>query len=432
MKIDKLEPATGHSAQKDTSAREKGFWALDWLRFVLAVYLVLFHTLRNNYPPLEHTWLDASLGLGNMATSVFFVLSGFLLTHAYVVVKNGRALNTRNFLVARLSTLYPLHIAGLLVALVPLLFMVYTRGGISVATEVSGPAVRMLGHGEFLLALASNVALLNAWNPFYLSFNIPSWSLSALAFYYVLFPIFAPKVYRMKSPAFGLVVLGILFLVPGAIADLLHRTDIVTDGLLHRNPVIRLPLFLAGMVLCVLFARSRKTGSSLQVAALVAVVLATIAIGVDLQFREARLHMIRNGLYFPASLAIIWLCVLAAPTRHRALQYWGSRLGAASLPLFLLHGPLYSVFQKIEKLVTVVVTGSGNDFSSMLSAGRGLEQNVSIYPLYLILLVIICVMVQERFVAPLQIRIRNHLANNPLQPATLEKGEPAADKKLAS
>ncbi|GGB89065.1 acyltransferase family protein [Pseudoduganella buxea] len=410
MKIEKIESGVGHPGDLKAVPRKKGFWALNWLRFILAIYIVLFHTLKN-YPAIDGTWYEAALGLGNMATSLFFALSGFLLTYAYVVKKNGQRVDTRNFLIARFSTLYPLHIAGLLLSLVPVVYAIYNRGGMSVPIDVSGTATRMLDQGEFLLALAMNALLLNAWNPYYLSFNYPSWSLSALACYYLVFPVIAPGIYRMKSPIAAIVLLGVVFLLPGAIADALHRTDVFTDGLLHRNPIIRLPLFVAGMVLCVLFARSRNVGSALQVGSLVTVMVATVAIAVVLRHEGAHLHMIKNGLYYPSSLALIWLCVCIPPTSNRWLTYWGERLGAASLPLFLLHGPLFSLFRVCERYCCAVLASAEWNVGAIAALSRTIEQSVPVFPVYLVLLVIICIVVQERVVAPLQVTIRNYLSH---------------------
>lgn len=78
--------------------KQKDFWALDWLRFLLALYLVLYHTLKGHYGPIADTWIEALLELGNMATSVFFVLSGFLLTHVYVILRDGREVTNEIFL----------------------------------------------------------------------------------------------------------------------------------------------------------------------------------------------------------------------------------------------------------------------------------------------------------------------------------------------
>ncbi|AVR95316.1 acyltransferase family protein [Pseudoduganella armeniaca] len=421
MKIEKVEPEAGSLASATAAPKKKSFSALNWLRFLAALYIVLFHTLKI-YPSIQHTWLKASLSLGNLATSVFFVLSGFLLTYAYVVQKNGRKVDRRAFMLARFSNLYPLHIAGLLLSLIPISLMIVTKGGVAVPTEVSGSAMRVLGHGEFVAGLIMNVLLLNAWNPFYMSFNYPSWSLSALGCYYLLFPVIAPKIYRMKRPIVGLVILAVLFALPGVLADLLERTDVFTDGLLHRNPVVRFPLFLAGMMLCVHYSRTSDMGSPGQVFVLGAVVLATVLFGIWLQYHETHLHLIKNGMYYPASLAVIWLCVCLKPTQNARVRYWGERLGAASLPLFLLHGPLFQMFLPVEKVLMGIVNSPDWRVSSIVAAGREVEPSVALYSVYLIGLVLLCIQVQERLVAPLQVWIRNRYgAPKAAQPAVEER-----------
>lgn len=391
---------------------KKEFWALDWVRFILAVYLVLFHTLRD-YAPIKDTWIAAVLGLGNMATTVFFILSGFLLTHAYVVGRGGRPINRRSFFVARFSTVYPLHIIGLLLAVVPIALTIYTRGGLSVPLDPEGEATRMLGKPELGLATLMNIALLNAWNPYYLILNIPSWSLSALVFYYALFPFIAPKVYRVKSPVASIVLMGVLFILPGVVADLLGRTDMLTYGLLHHNPLLRMPLFVAGMVMCVLYAREAPSQAR-HGAALKAVILATIGVGVVLDMQDSHLHVIKNGLYFPAGAAVVWLCACANPAVGDKVRYWGKRLGAISLPIFFLHSPLQQMFLKLERAATAYVTAysSGGNLEAVVASGRQVEPSLWLYPLYLVPTLVLCLLVQERFVVPLQKWIRTRYGSS--------------------
>ncbi|QGZ38156.1 peptidoglycan/LPS O-acetylase OafA/YrhL [Pseudoduganella flava] len=413
MEIAQPEEKTTGPGQSAMRPNEKAFWALNWLRFILAIYLVLFHTFQGRYDVIEDTWFEAFLGMGNFATSVFFVLSGFLLTHAYVVKKNGREINKRSFFIARFSTLYPLHIAGLALALAPFAAAIVGNHGVTVPADTHGLAVRVLKDIEVFFALGTNLALLSAWNPYYLPFNTPSWSLSALACFYLVFPFIAVRIYRMKSHGSALVLLGVLFLAPGAIADILQRTDLVTDGLLHRNPLIRLPLFIAGMVLCALFAHSQPSGSRWRTPLLAAVIAATTLVGVNLQYQDSTLHIERNGLYFPASLAIIWLCVHVGPTLNERVKAWGERLGAASLPIFFLHAPLYAPYAKAEKFIRGALASPDWRLSSIVAAGKGLEPAMAFYPLYLVTLVVVCVLVQERFVTPLQAKIRNRYAPPP-------------------
>ena len=400
--------------------KEKEFWALNWLRFGLALYVVQYHTLNGHYEPLEETWIGAALDLGNMATTVFFVLSGFLLTHVYAVLKDARYMNKKTFFIARFSSLYPLHLIGLFLALIPAFLTIYARGGISVPMDTLGLETRMLDQGDVFLAMAASLALLNAWNPYYLILNGPSWSLSALACYYALFPFVAPKLYRLKSPALGLAILGVFFCLPGVVADLLHRNDLFTDGLLHHNPLIRLPLFLSGMVLCVLFARIRKLKpQSHHLALLGAMVIATFLGAAYLRMAGLQnYHVIKNGMYLPAALALVWLCASApsAPV-SKTMKYWGARLGSASLPMFFLHVPLFQLFSKVEKVATGFISAPSASLSSAISAGQDMQQALIVYPLYLVPLVITCVMLQEKFVVPMQARFKRYLMADTAQRA---------------
>jgi len=387
----------------------KDFWALDWLRFLLAIYLVLFHTFSGNYKLLAGSWLDAALGLGNLATSGFFVLSGFLLTHAYVVRRAGSQLDGKSFFVARFSTLYPLHFLAFLITLIPVAVTIYTRGGISVPTEPSGTAVRLLGTTEFMMTVFTNVLLLHAWNPAYLSFNFPSWSLSALAFYYLLFPFFAPRVYKMRFPRAYIIVLGLIFAVPGATADAFQFNGLLSEGILHHNPMLRLPLFLGGMILCVLCARTLPGNERRRNLWCYAIIFFTVTVGIVLQYYEIHMHLIKNGFYYPASLAIVWLAARACACNNLTIKFWGGRLGSLALPLFLLHGCLFEIFQKSEKFVKGFYIEGTIDFGAIVATGRHLEPSISVYPLYLTLLIWACFLAQDRFVTPIQSVLRARL-----------------------
>jgi peptidoglycan/LPS O-acetylase OafA/YrhL len=234
----------------------------------------------------------------------------------------------------------------------------------------------------------------------------------------------APKLYRIKSPALGLVVLGVFFCLPGIVADLLHRTDLFTDGLLHHNPLIRLPLFLSGMVLCMLFARAPKLKPQpLQLALLGVIVVVTVLGAVYLRIKGLQdYHFIKNGMYLPAALALVWLCASVPQSVGSKVKYWGARLGGASLPMFFLHVPLFQLFSKVEKLAAgyINATTSTTSLSSVIAAGQDVQQALIVYPLYLAPLVITCVVLQERFVVPMQARIRQYFLNGKTHSTTAE------------
>ena len=101
----------------------------------------------------------------NRLMGFFFTLSGFVIMHVYA----GRVTTISeygDYLKKRLARMYPLHIATFLMA--PFFVGLY-----------------------FPDSILPNVLLIHAWDATkHLSFNYPSWSVSAEFFVYLLFPIF--------------------------------------------------------------------------------------------------------------------------------------------------------------------------------------------------------------------------------------------------
>lgn len=87
-------------------ASKQRFIGLEWLRFLLGCYVMIYHTV-HQYPQRGSVPFLAELtSMGFFATSTFFVLSGFLLTHVYFngnqmresgrsFLKNASATSTR-------------------------------------------------------------------------------------------------------------------------------------------------------------------------------------------------------------------------------------------------------------------------------------------------------------------------------------------------
>ncbi len=399
-------------------SNRKEFSNLDWVRFFLAVYILIYHTWREYSIFNGHSEIYSFLGLGNMATSIFFVLSGFLLTHVYVAENKEIKINKQSFWIARFSTLYPLHIIGLIFTLPSAISALVHQGGIEVSLQSGDISTRILGPVETLLVLMSHLTLTHAWNPFYLIFNIPSWSLSALLFFYLIFPYAAPRLVNMKYPYAGLLVLGSLFTVPGAISEAYEFTGMVADGVLHRNPVIRLPLFLAGILLCAIYRRrtavvwspiEKKVYTSILWAMIVGTIF--VAAYFYVPGTENRYPLIRNGLYFPAALAVVWLATRENNQIGDWSRKWSARLGKASLSIFMLHLPLFLIFTKVEKIFhAYFFSNYGAENPGLLLAhARELSALNELYIVHLVLIIGLSVIFQERVVVPVQSILRKKI-----------------------
>jgi peptidoglycan/LPS O-acetylase OafA/YrhL len=141
------------------------YLALDALRGV-AAFAVLFYHLRNLYNPEGPTQATSWFASGYLAVDLFFLLSGFVIAHAYGD-RLGTALSFKGFMVARLIRLQPV------IAIATLL-------GFAVAL-----ASRLLGlpdaPGLFAIATSLPLNLLMMPNPLVpwgiFLFNPPAWSL---------------------------------------------------------------------------------------------------------------------------------------------------------------------------------------------------------------------------------------------------------------
>ena len=103
---------------------------------------------------------------GWAAVDLFFVLSGFVFAHVYLTNARYARISLREFVVARIARLYPLHIATLLLCAV-----------IPAALPNNGP-------GAFIAHLFMVQAL---FSPAGHTFNGPAWSISIEALCYLIF-----------------------------------------------------------------------------------------------------------------------------------------------------------------------------------------------------------------------------------------------------
>lgn len=157
-----------------TAAGER-FLVLDSWRGICALLVALFH-----FPTTSMISQSAFVGGSYLFVDFFFVLSGFVITSAY-----GSRLNEQDglarFALVRLGRIYPLH-----------LLMLAAFAGFE-ALRLVLPALHGTGPAPFtagfdLKSLLANLFLLQGMGvEDHLSWNAPSWSISAEFFTYLLF-----------------------------------------------------------------------------------------------------------------------------------------------------------------------------------------------------------------------------------------------------
>ena len=170
---------------------------LDALRIIAACAVVVLHysDYVKDVPAgrfmVDHTWHF------NLFVDLFFVVSGFVFASQYLG-RVGDALSVGRFIWRRLARIYPLHLATL--AFYVALALALHFG----LAKTDNPARYPFSD------LPAQLLLLHAFDGARLTFNFPSWSLSAEMFCYVLFPLVALGVARNKALILALVVLPAL------------------------------------------------------------------------------------------------------------------------------------------------------------------------------------------------------------------------------
>jgi peptidoglycan/LPS O-acetylase OafA/YrhL len=152
------------------------FAALDGLRGICALAIALFHL-----QVAIHFYTSALLREAYIFVDFFFVLSGFVIAYAYSQ-RLGSGKDVVEFVVRRIGRLWPLHVAVLAA------FLVIEIGRLLLAGNLVGAEVRIPFSGDTSLdTLAPNLFLIHAWVWSELTWNIPSWSISAELFAYLVF-----------------------------------------------------------------------------------------------------------------------------------------------------------------------------------------------------------------------------------------------------
>jgi peptidoglycan/LPS O-acetylase OafA/YrhL len=143
------------------------FVALDGLRGFCAVIVAVLHLY-------DFGRVEPPLFIKNSFIFVdfFFVLSGFVIAHAYAgALKDGDG--TLRFFIRRFGRLYPLH------AFVLLLFFVSEAGKAVAVSYGVAASVPPFSDKTTLGALAANLALVHSLGLYdHLTWNFPSWSIS--------------------------------------------------------------------------------------------------------------------------------------------------------------------------------------------------------------------------------------------------------------
>jgi len=153
------------------------------LRFMAALWVVLY----TFWPNLDVSFMPNLAAKGYLGVELFFVLSGFILSHVYLHAFAEKRFSYRGFLWARIARVYPLHVFTLLGVMALGLAAVFV--GMSIDASVLS-----------WKSLPAHLLMLHAWGfASEAGWNHPSWSISAEWFAYLAFPLFALAAWPLRK-----------------------------------------------------------------------------------------------------------------------------------------------------------------------------------------------------------------------------------------
>lgn len=189
--------------------------SLTTLRYFAAIWVIFFH-FRAFFPASGiESW--AMLLYGLLGVDFFFVLSGFILAHVYLDKFTSGRLDYWSFIVRRVGRIYPMHVFTLL--------LMIGLGILAAKADLQfhpwDPSLWMQrAGGEIIRALFAQLTMIHAWGATAgLLFNLPSWSISAEWFAYLLFPVFLILLVRKRASPLLILVICISILLAMDLAN---------------------------------------------------------------------------------------------------------------------------------------------------------------------------------------------------------------------
>ncbi|WP_421829940.1 acyltransferase family protein [Larkinella sp.] len=164
------------------------FQVLDIFRGIFASLVMFFHVADFADTPLLN---NGFIYNSDMFVDFFFVLSGFVITYNYQSLSTGPEF--RKFLTKRVARIYPLHVIMLLVFVIVESSKMYLAPYI----HINNPVNENNSISTFItsLFLLNSVKILGVKD---VSWNIPSWSISAEMISYLVFGFVMILLYKLN------------------------------------------------------------------------------------------------------------------------------------------------------------------------------------------------------------------------------------------
>ena len=308
------------------------------IRIFAAVLVVIYHYGRQVWPFAEGA-LHRITACAGSSVAFFFFLSGYILAHAYQGYRWEAPGMVKKYYAARLARIYPIYVVALL------------------ATFVMGvphaywDRISVVKAG---VALLVHLGLMQAWLPDYVyQLNVPGWSLSVEASFYLVFPLIAARIASMRR-SLALACLGLAYVVSQAglgIArgviwkDWFFSSDLIHHALMY-HPLVYWPVFFMGVLTfrCWNSNSGVPPGSPAGMGALSVVAIGLIAL-LSYAADDYLNYAIHVGLLVPLYGALIYSLCEPRNWVARLLSFrWLYYMGEASYGVYILQLPVHGLW----------------------------------------------------------------------------------------
>jgi len=321
--------------------RLKTINALTGVRFLAAMLVFLFHfgaafSERIGMP----SFISAFLHNGKIGVSIFFVLSGFILTYTYTK-KFAVKVDLMDFFVARFSRIYPVYLLALLVMLPVLPDALDTWSTICVLGMVQSWTLPFSNFG-------------GTW-------VMQAWTLSVELFFYICFPLLLilMRNIKLQTIVMSLLITSLLIITLGTpwIDPGVKFVPFIPTSLTPILPILRLPEFIFGMLICKFMFSAPQVGEKISSFGLslftIFIIMALLAFSDAVQLKSI------------ATVVFGILIIQLSYGRNLLVSLLSSKymllLGGASYALYIMQGPIrqwlyWAVDQAIltEKVASVL------------------------------------------------------------------------------
>ncbi|MFU0866386.1 acyltransferase family protein [Kluyvera ascorbata] len=286
-------------------------------RFIAAFYVFIFH-LNMRFHVDAPPWLLKVINNGAIGMTFFFVLSGFVMAWSS---KNGIR---NNYFKSRILRIYPAYFFMGIISLPILLDLNYQK--------ITSALILFISGTQSLIPASFNI-----WN-----FS-GSWSVSTEMFFYVTFPLLYPLI--KKHPIHYLVVAYLIssFMIP--IAYFIDGSP--SFPYYYVSPLHRLPEFVVGVSVGVLFSEGRINIKSTTAKAIISV--ASIMLLTLISTRHNIGYMNSNFSTVMAT-ALLLVVMASLSIKNEGVYIPFIYLGKISYSFYLMQIPIFLYIDKYKYL----------------------------------------------------------------------------------